>query len=74
MRKVQKRKIKGIVVKDTYKCGRCEVIFNSMPSLKRHSSIHLKDLQELKWLEKGHMPTETKFASPFRGKNRVIIS
>lgn len=68
-------KVKKIVVKEFYKCGRCEMNFKSMLSLKRHSTkAHLKGLEELKLLQQGHVPVETKFGSVFKGKNKIIIS
>ncbi len=69
-----RRKVRKIVIKLPFKCGRCELMFKSMLALKRHSHVHLDDLHELKLLQQGHMPTETKFGAVFRGKNKIIIS
>lgn len=74
MARMPRRKVRKIVVHESYRCGRCDMVFKSMIALKRHSAIHLKTLEELKLLQQGHVPTETKFGAVFKGKNKVIIS
>ncbi len=70
MRKVKKagKKVKSV------KCMRCEQIFPSWRALKIHSKSHLQTLQEIRMLQKGHVPDETKMGSTFRGKNKIIVS
>ena len=65
--KAAKNKIKNI-------CMRCEKQFPSKKALKAHSKSHLRALHELKMLEEGHVPVETKFGAEFRGKNKIIVS
>lgn len=69
-----RKKIEVKEIKHAMKCGRCELSFKSMLALKRHSHVHLDDMHELKLLQEGHRPVETKFGSVFKGKNKVIIS
>ncbi|MBI2578250.1 MAG: hypothetical protein HYW26_00915 [Candidatus Aenigmarchaeota archaeon] len=69
-----RRQAKKIEIKNAMKCGRCELSFKSMLALKRHSHVHLDDMQELRLLQEGHKPVETKFGGIFKGKNKVIIS
>lgn len=55
-------------------CMRCERQFPSKKALQVHSKSHLQALYEIKMLEQGHTPEETKLGSEFKGKNRVIVS
>lgn len=55
-------------------CMRCEKKFPSRRALKLHSRAHLQALRELKMLEKGQIPIETKFGSEFKGRNKVIVA
>ncbi|MBI4174664.1 MAG: hypothetical protein HY517_03390, partial [Candidatus Aenigmarchaeota archaeon] len=48
-------------------------IFPSFNALKVHSKTHL-NMHEMKMLQSGHIPDETKLGSAFRGKNRIIVS
>ncbi len=57
-----------------YMCMRCERQFPSRKALQVHSKSHLQALYEIKMLEQGQVPVETKFGSEFKGKNRVIVS
>ena len=52
---------------------RCEQIFPNFNALKVHSRTHLQ-MQEMKMLQQGRIPDETKFGATFRGKNRIIVS
>jgi hypothetical protein len=54
-------------------CARCEQIFPSFNALKVHSKTHLSS-GEMKMLQQGHIPDETKLGSTFRGKNKIIVS
>ena len=54
-------------------CARCEQVFPSFNALKVHSKTHL-NMQEMRMLQSGHIPDETKLGSAFRGKNRIIVS
>jgi hypothetical protein len=60
--------------KQVFTCMRCEKQFPSMNALRVHSKAHLQALKEMKMLEAGQTPVETKLGSEFKGKNRVIIS
>jgi hypothetical protein len=55
-------------------CMRCEKKFTSRSALKIHSKAHLRALHELKMLEEGLKPEETKLGSEFKGKNRIIVT
>ncbi len=70
MKLLRKSKIK----KTEVKCMRCEQTFPSWKALKVHSKMHLGTLREMKMLQQGHIPDETKMGSTFKGKNRIIIS
>ncbi len=54
-------------------CMRCEQFFPSFNALKVHSRTHLQ-MQEMKMLQQGHIPDETKMGVTFRGKNKIIVS
>ena len=69
MKLLRKSKIKKEV-----KCMRCEQTFSSWKALKVHSKTHLSTLREMKMLQQGHIPDETKMGSTFKGKNKIIIS
>lgn len=69
MKKLLKKK-KNVSVK----CMRCDQFFTSWNALKVHSRTHLQTLHEIKMLQQGHIPDETKMGVTFRGKNKVIIS
>jgi len=57
-----------------YQCMRCEKIFPSRNALKSHSKAHLQAIKEMRLLQEGHVPVETKLGSDFKGKNRIIVS
>jgi len=59
-----------------YVCMRCKRAFSSFDTLRVHSKKHLKRevLDELKLLESGHVPDQSKIGSDFKGKNKIIIS
>ncbi|MBI4896099.1 MAG: hypothetical protein HY832_00955 [Candidatus Aenigmarchaeota archaeon] len=59
---------------DEFMCMRCRKDFPSRPSLKSHSKSHTDALEEMKMLEKGYVPQESKLGSGFKGKNKIIIS
>ncbi|MEM7819674.1 MAG: hypothetical protein QXD48_02490 [Candidatus Aenigmatarchaeota archaeon] len=61
-------------IKDKYKCIRCGRLFKSRLALKRHSNEHLRALKELKMLQEGYVPEETKLGFGFKGKNRIIVT
>jgi flagellar biosynthesis regulator FlbT len=73
-----KKKIKKAKkpVEKIYKnvCMRCEKQFTSKAALKAHSKSHLQALNDIKMLEEGHVPIETKFGSEFKGKNKIIVA
>jgi len=56
------------------KCLRCDRKFPSRDALKRHLKIHMQALREIKMLEEGFVPSESKIGQEFRGKNKIIIS
>ncbi|HIG97482.1 MAG TPA: hypothetical protein HA230_04015, partial [Candidatus Aenigmarchaeota archaeon] len=56
------------------RCMRCEQVFPSWNALKIHSRTHLQSLREMKMLQNGHIPDETKLGASFRGKNKIIVS
>ena len=60
--------------KEVVRCARCEQSFTSFNALKVHSKSHLNTLHEIKMLQQGHIPDETKMGVTFKGKNKVIIS
>ena len=68
------RKAKEYKPRHIYKCARCDAIFSTRIKLKNHSKTHLKSLEEIKLLQQGHIPQESKIGEKFRGKNKVIIS
>ncbi|MCX6815277.1 MAG: hypothetical protein NT120_00300 [Candidatus Aenigmarchaeota archaeon] len=68
VKKVRKAK------KHIFMCMRCEKQFPSMNALRVHSKAHLQALRELRMLESGQIPLETKLGSEFKGKNKVIIT
>lgn len=59
-----------------YTCMRCKKSYSSFKTLKAHSKKHLEReiIDEIKLLEKGHVPNKNKIGSEFRGKNKIIIS
>lgn len=59
---------------EIYRCGRCEIIFSSINALRKHSRKHTDSLAEIRLLQQGHLPIETKMGSEFRGKNRIIVA
>lgn len=69
-----KQKVKSKVKKHLYYCFRCEKAFPTRRGLKIHSSAHLQAMQELKMLQQGHIPLETKFGAEFKGKNKIIVA
>ena len=74
---VMKKKAKAAKAKKPafkYTCMRCERQFLSKKALQVHSKSHLQALYEIKMLERGQVPVETKFGSEFKGKNKVIVS
>jgi DNA-directed RNA polymerase subunit RPC12/RpoP len=72
----KKMKILKPLVKSSkmYKCMRCGKAFPTLHGLRRHSAEHLRDLEELKMLKRGHIPDETKLGAGFKGKNKIIVS
>jgi len=69
------KKIKSAKPKrQPYICMRCERQFPSRKALKMHSKAHLQALREMRMLEEGHIPLETKMGSEFKGKNKIIVS
>ncbi len=56
------------------KCMRCEKEFPSRASLKAHLKMHSQAMHEIKMLEEGFVPVESKIGMEFKGKNRIIIS
>jgi len=72
--KKKRRKQKDYTPKKSYKCARCSATFSSRNKLKTHSKTHLKVLEEMKLLQQGHIPQESKIGEKFKGKNKVIIS
>lgn len=60
--------------RNTYTCMRCEKQFPSRNALKAHSKAHLQALREMKMLQEGFVPVETKLGAEFRGKNRIIVA
>lgn len=59
---------------ESHRCGRCETACPSLNALRKHSKRHTETLAEIRLLQQGHLPEETKHGNAFRGKNRVIIS
>ena len=70
--KAKSQKQKGD--KQLNKCIRCNKDFPSRASLKVHLKTHAQALQEIKMLEQGFVPIESKIGLEFKGKNRIIIS
>ena len=60
--------------KKTIACMRCEQTFSSWAALKKHSKSHLNTLKEMKMLQKGQIPDETKEGRGFKGKNKIIVT
>ncbi|GEM_PF-3070197 len=56
------------------KCMRCEKEFPSRGSLKQHLKMHSQAMYEIKMLEEGYIPVESKIGFEFKGKNRIIVS
>lgn len=52
----------------------CRSLYASKAALRTHAKKHVKSYEDMKLLEKGYQPEETKVGTKFRGKNRVIIS
>ncbi|MEK6888021.1 MAG: hypothetical protein AABX14_03695 [Candidatus Aenigmatarchaeota archaeon] len=71
MKKISLRRKKS---KATARCMRCEQVFPNWNALKVHSRTHLQTLREMKMLQSGHIPDETKLGAAFRGKNKIIVS
>ena len=69
-RKKSQRKPKGTRIK----CIRCNILFSSIATLKVHNKGHLQSMKEMRLLEEGNVPSESKIGSGFKGKNRIIIS
>lgn len=68
-------KASKVVKEEEYnKCMRCEKEFNSRAALKVHLKSHLQAMQEIKMLEDGFIPVESKIGFEFKGKNRIIVS
>ena len=66
---VRKKKAKNV-----FKCIVCKAAYSSKGSLRVHAKKHIRAFEEIKLLEQGYTPEETKVGTKFRGKNRVIIS
>ena len=56
------------------KCMRCDREFPSRAALKTHLKMHSQVMHEIKMLEEGFVPVESKIGMEFRGKNRIIVS
>lgn len=65
--------VKKAVPQEQHKCVRCGRFFKSRLALKRHSTDHLKALQEMQMLRDGQLPVESKLGGEFKGKNKIII-
>ena len=39
-----------------------------------HDKYFISYVPEVKLLEKGHVPTETKMGNEFKGKNKILVS
>lgn len=60
-----------------YKCRKCGDIFPTTLDLQFHvNEIHNRKpaLREIRLLEQGFIPEESKLGMPFKGKNKVIIA
>jgi len=58
-------------------CKKCGAEFNLKEELEMHDTqIHKTKMaiEELRLLEQGYVPDETKLGMPFKGKNRIIVS
>jgi hypothetical protein len=73
---ISKAGAKAKVKKDEFfnKCMRCDKEFPNRDLLKRHLKMHMQALQEIRMLEEGFVPVESKIGLEFKGKNRIIIS
>ncbi len=60
--------------KKGFKCIVCTASYSSKGALRTHSKKHIRAFEDIKLLEKGFTPEETKVGTKFKGKNRVIIS
>jgi hypothetical protein len=56
------------------KCMRCDKRFPSRDALKKHQKMHQQAMYEVKMLEEGFVPIESKIGFEFKGKNRIIVS
>lgn len=74
MSKAYKAKMKKIKKNEYNKCMRCEILFPSRTALKAHLKSHLQAMREIKMLEEGFIPVESKIGMEFKGKNRIIVS
>ncbi len=74
--RTKKQAIKKITKKleEYNKCTRCEVLFASRTALKAHLKSHVQAMREIKMLEEGFIPVESKIGMEFKGKNRIIVS
>ncbi len=60
-----------------HRCRKCGDKFRSKVDLELHiSEVHHRKpaLNEIRLLEKGYMPSESKLGTPFKGKNKIIIA
>ena len=60
-----------------FTCKKCDANFSSRMELGMHDShVHMSKvaLEEIKLLEQGFIPEETKLGTKFKGKNRVVIA
>jgi hypothetical protein len=69
-----KKLIRRFSKKTSVKCIRCNILFPNVNTLKAHNRTHLQKMKEMRMLEEGAVPKETKIGSSFRGKNRVVIA
>lgn len=67
-------RLKKVKALRAHRCARCEQTFPTRGKLKSHSTRHLGVLKEIRLLQEGHVPQETKLGTAFRGKNKVIVS
>lgn len=60
--------------KAVFRCIVCKSKYSSKSALRVHSKKHIHAFEDIKRLQEGFVPEETKVGTKFRGKNKVIIS
>ena len=84
-RKAKKRKKHAIKTKEkdfyelgeVHRCSRCGDKFKTKVDLELHiNDVHKRKpaLNEIRLLEKGFLPEESKLGMPFKGKNKIVIA